>query len=261
MRLLGRRLRVTNQLNSTSAFKEGNRVQEGMQNVENPMGADNPSEPEEKTRRPRRKKPRPPVDVTPYTLDFPTNPVAVDWTGIFGNDRPVELEVGSGKGLFLINAGSANPDRNYLGIEIAKKYAANAADRIARRELTNVRMLAGDATRFLNLHVPPASLSVVHVYFPDPWWKKRHRKRRVFSETLVRNIVRALIPGGQLWVVTDVEEYFGVIKELVASNGSFDELPDPQVNDPEHEHDYLTNFERKYRIEGRPIYRKHYRLR
>jgi tRNA (guanine-N7-)-methyltransferase len=98
----------------------------------------------------------------------------------------------------------------------------------------------------------------VHVYFPDPWWKKRHRKRRVFGEPLVCDIERGLAPGGDLWVATDVEEYFGVICELMERHPRFRDVPIESPRDPAHEHDYLTNFERKYRIEGRPIYRKHY---
>lgn len=211
--------------------------------------------------RPKRRKKVPvKVDVTPFTLDLPLCSVPVDWTSIFGNDHPVELEVGSGKGLFLANAGAAKPGTNFLGIELARKYAGYAAERVAKAKLGNVKVLAGDATLFLARYVPAQSLSVVHVYFPDPWWKKRHRKRRVFSESLVVDIERGLKPGGELSVVTDVEEYFGVICALMSAHPRFEELPLSEPKAPEHEHDYLTNFERKYRLEGRPIYRKLYRF-
>ena len=76
---------------------------------------------------------------------------------------------------FLANAGAAHPDRNYFGIELSKKYARLAAERVAKKRLANVRMLPGDARLFMAKHCPPASLAAVHVYFPDPWWKKRHR--------------------------------------------------------------------------------------
>ncbi len=109
-------------------------------------------------------------------------------------------------------------------------------------------------------YVPAASLRAIHVYFPDPWWKTRHRKRRVFGEPLVLDMERTLIPGGDLHVVTDVGEYFTVIKALMATHPRFLPQPEPVPTTPEHEHDYLTNFERKYRIEGRPIYRAHYRF-
>ncbi len=184
----------------------------------------------------------------------------VSWPALFGNDRPVELEVGSGKGLFLANAATANPAHNFFGIELAKKYARRAADRAFKRRLANVKVLAGDARLFLDRHAPAASLVAVHVYFPDPWWKARHKKRRVFAGPLVDDIERTLVPGGDLHVVTDVEEYFGVIQALMASREKFQAQPLPEVPEPQHELDYLTNFERKYRIEGRPIHRAHYRM-
>lgn len=216
----------------------------------------------EPTRVPR-ERPRYQMDseAIPYTIDLASCAMPVDWGTIFGNEHPIELEVGSGKGLFLTNAATRDPACNFFGIELARKYAAQAAERIAKRRLSNVKILPGDALNFLARYVPPRSVRVVHVYFPDPWWKKRHRKRRVFNEGLVASVERALVPRGELSVVTDVEEYFGVICELMATRTLFEEVPLNEPKTPEHDQDYLTNFERKYRIEGRPIYRKLYRLR
>jgi tRNA (guanine-N7-)-methyltransferase len=204
--------------------------------------------------------PQPRVDPSPYTLDLAGVAGPLRWAEVFGDDRPVELEVGSGKGLFLENAATACPDSNFLGVEVSRKYAARAAERVAKRKLTNVRVWPGDAKLFLARFVPSASLAAVHVYFPDPWWKARHKKRRVFGEPLVLDIERALVPGGRLWVATDVEEYFGVIRDLLAAHPRFEPAPLPEARAPEHDLDYLTNFERKYRIEGRPIYRAGYVL-
>jgi tRNA (guanine-N7-)-methyltransferase len=202
--------------------------------------------------------PRPPLDLTPVSLDFPAQ--VLDWTEVFGDARPVELEVGSGKGLFLANAATAWPDRNFLGIELSRKYARKAAERLAKRGLGNVRVVAGDARKFLEAFTPGRSLAAVHIYFPDPWWKKRHRKRRVFCEPFVADVARALRPGGEFFAATDVEEYFGVMREIMEAHPEFVPQPLEAPREPQHELDYLTNFERKYRIEGRPIYRAHYRL-
>jgi tRNA (guanine-N7-)-methyltransferase len=204
--------------------------------------------------------PRSSVDTSRTILEPPALSGFMDWAALFGNDHPVELEVGSGKGLFLANAGSRRPGHNFFGVEIAKKYAYEAAVRLAKAKLENAKLLAGDARQFMALHVRPQSLHAVHVYFPDPWWKARHKKRRVFCEGFVVDTERLLIPGGHLHVATDVEEYYGVIRELMAEHPRFDELPRPEPNTPEHELDYLTNFERKYRIEGRPIHRALYRF-
>jgi tRNA (guanine-N7-)-methyltransferase len=108
--------------------------------------------------------------------------------------------------------------------------------------------------------VPDRSLLGVHVYFPDPWWKTRHKKRRVFTGGLVREIERTLVPGGQLSVASDVLEYFGVIRGLIAESGRFQEQELPAKPEPAHALDYLTHFERKYRLEGRPIYQALYTL-
>ncbi len=202
---------------------------------------------------------RPPLDLTPFTLEYPHS--TVSWDEVFGNDHPLELEIGSGKGLFLANAATALPSHNFLGIELARKYAGKAVERIAKKDLRNVRLVAGDARRFLHEFVPPQSVVAVHIYFPDPWWKKRHRKRRVFCEPFVVDVAHALKPGGDFWIATDVEEYYGVMQELMASHPEFSPQSIPEPKDPEHDLDYLTNFERKYRIEGRPIYRAHYRLK
>ena len=200
------------------------------------------------------------IDATPFTLDLAGLEPPLSWPAVFGDAKPVELEVGSGKGLFLANAAAADPGHNFLGIELARKYAGKAAERLAKRDLPNAKVLPGDARVFLNRFVPPASLRAVHIYFPDPWWKKRHRKRRVFCEPFVVDVARALVPGGDFRIATDVEEYFGVMQELMAAHPEFLPRPTPEPKDPEHDLDYLTNFERKYRIEGRPIHRAHYRL-
>ena len=179
----------------------------------------------------------------------------IDWTALFGNAHPVEIEVGFGKGMFLLAAAPAHPDVNYFGIEIVRKYALYAATRFAIRNLPNVKVACTDARALLRDRIPERSVQTVHVFFPDPWWKKRHHKRRLFTEEFVASVERMLVPGGRFHVVTDVEEYFGVMQGIVAQFPTFEALPPPDANEPSHDLDYLTNFERKFRKEGRPIYR------
>ena len=203
---------------------------------------------------------RPPIDISAHLVapSLLADTAPLDWTSLFGNAHPVELEIGSGKGLFLLNAAIAHPAHNFLGVELSRKYARLAAERLAKHGLRNAKVWPGDARLVMARLVPDRSLRAVHVYFPDPWWKQRHKKRRVFTETLVAEVERALEPGGELRVASDVEEYFNVIQALIAAHPRFQEHPFPQPNNPDHSVDYLTNFERKYRLEGRPIYRANY---
>jgi tRNA (guanine-N7-)-methyltransferase len=193
-----------------------------------------------------------------YLLHVPTDPAPLDWRAVFGNDNPVEIEVGFGKGLFLLNAALACPDVDFVGIEIVRKYQLFTATRLAKRELKNVRVACTDAHSFLHDHVEQGSLQTLHVYFPDPWWKKRHHKRRVFTSEFVAECDRTLRPGGHLYVVTDVADYFKIITDLIVQHPGLQLLPPAPVKDPDHDLDYLTNFERKYRKEGRPIHRANY---
>jgi tRNA (guanine-N7-)-methyltransferase len=207
----------------------------------------------------RRSKKIPIEQLAPYLLpDVPrgaTAPVIV-WRDLYGNDNPVEVEVGFGKGLFLTAAAAVHSDRNFFGIEIVRKYQLLAATRILQRGLTNVRVACADAGILLRDRVAPRSVDVVHVYFPDPWWKTRHRKRRVFTPVFARTTAMILRCGGQLSLATDVEAYHGVMTRIVGDLGPvFRELTPPPPREPAHDMDYLTNFERKFRKQGRPIYR------
>lgn len=211
------------------------------------------------TYRVRRTKKLPLEELAPYLLpDVPRGAAAppIVWRELFGNDRSVEVEVGFGKGLFLATSGAARPDVNFFGIEVVRKYQLYAATRLARRQLTNVRVACADGRALLRDRVAPGSVAAVHVYFPDPWWKTRHRKRRVFTPEFAHTVGAILRPGGRLLLATDVERYHGVMAQIVRDLGpAFVGLPPPATGEPQHDMDYLTNFERKFRKEGRPIYR------
>jgi tRNA (guanine-N7-)-methyltransferase len=194
-----------------------------------------------------------------FTLDEVPVPLVAD--EFFGRQAPLEIEVGSGKGLFLQTASESHPERNYLGIELARKYARHAAGRLAKRELTNGKMIRGDGLRLFREFLTDESVGAVHVYFPDPWWKDRHRKRRVMKPDFLRDIQRVLIPGGSLHFWTDVEEYFRTTLDLIAAEVSL-EGPLPVTERPaEHDLDYRTHFERRMRMHDEPVYRSEFRKR
>jgi tRNA (guanine-N7-)-methyltransferase len=206
----------------------------------------------------RRSKRLPLEQLAPYLLE-PPFPEPLSWHALFGNERPVEVEVGFGKGSFLLHAAMKYPDVNFFGIEIVRKYQLYSATRIAIRQLTNVRLAKADARQFMRVHVPPASVRAIHVYFPDPWWKKRHHKRRLFTAEFARACVAALKPNGALHLATDVADYFALMKELCEAQPGLTVLPTPAAGEAEGETAFLTNFERKAHLKGTPVYRAHYR--
>ena len=186
-------------------------------------------------------------DFSPWTPDV--------W---FGRAAPLHVEVGSGKGLFLQNTAGKFPEGNFLGMEIAHAYARFAAYRCAKHGLSNVRVGDVDALRVFREIIPDNALQTVHVYFPDPWWKKRHHKRRVMNEQCVQDITRTLTPGGSLHFWTDVEDYYQMTAELLAQRTP---LLGPQFVPeavPENELDYRTHRERRVRKEGLQVFRTEY---
>jgi tRNA (guanine-N7-)-methyltransferase len=203
--------------------------------------------------------------LAPYLLDVP-NPRGLppnspqlatapplNWRAVFGNEHPVEIEVGFGKGLFLVSQGADQPTTNFLGIEIERKYVLFTASRIAKRQLGNIKVACTDARWFLKERVAAASAAALHVYFPDPWWKTRHRKRKLFTHDFAEQCARVLSPGGRLHFITDVEAYFVESLEMLKGVANLQALPTPP-----HDAEGRTNFERKYRLEGRAIHRALY---
>ncbi len=206
------------------------------------------------------KKLNPELDLSRHLHVLTAEAPPIDPQAFFPSPAPLEIEVGSGKGLFLLRASGDAPQRNFLGCEVSHKYARHAAGRLARAGRTNAVMLDGDALRLFDVQLPSACAAAVHVYFPDPWWKKRHRKRRVLNEQFVRNVQRVLEPGGSLHFWTDVEEYYQVTLELIAELGGFEGPFAVEAAPAEHDLDYRTHFERRTRLHELPVYRSEFRL-
>jgi tRNA (guanine-N7-)-methyltransferase len=199
-------------------------------------------------------------ELAPNLVETPSEPGVLDLTKLFSNDHPLEIEVGCGKGLFLLQSALAFPEVNFLGIEFDRKYQLFAATRMAKRKLANVRLANADARSFISAFLPPACCRTVHVYFPDPWWKQRHRKRRVFTAEFVSACASVLIPGGRLSIATDVEDYFKVIVDLIASEARLVAVERTTGVAPNGE-TFSTNFERKALLKGTVVHRAVYEKR
>jgi tRNA (guanine-N7-)-methyltransferase len=172
----------------------------------------------------------------------------VDWREVFGNDRPVEVEIGFGKGAFLLEVARARPETNFFGIENQRRWVRRVEERIVRRGLSNVRVVWADAALLIGRFVRDASVRAYHVYFPDPWWKKRHHKRRLVTPEFARALHRTLEPGGTVWIATDVPERFQAMLAAFAGLPMVVEVGATVSDRPP------TNFERKYRAEGRSLF-------
>jgi len=177
---------------------------------------------------------------------------------LFGRSGPVHIEVGCGKGTFILNQAKRHPEINFLGIEWANEFYRYCADRMRRWEMANVRILRADAREFIGRFVKDSSVGAFHVYFPDPWPKRRHQKRRFFTPENIRQVWRCLVGGGQLRTATDHAEYFEIMSQVLLQEPGIAELFEPVEFYPADAADpgewVGSNFERKYMKEGRPIY-------
>jgi len=179
----------------------------------------------------------------------------IDFVRIFGRRGPVHIEIGSGKGTFLLGQATALPGDNFLGIEWARKYYRYAVDRIGRWRLTNVRIIRTDAAGFITEFVPEDSIDCFHIYFPDPWPKKRHHKRRFICPANLEQLIRCLKTSGQIRITTDHADYFEQIKMVLTERSDkLEEIDFIKPAGAESGESTGTNFERKYIKDQRPIY-------
>ncbi|MEE8509060.1 MAG: tRNA (guanosine(46)-N7)-methyltransferase TrmB [Myxococcota bacterium] len=169
--------------------------------------------------------------------------------------RPLEIEIGSGKGTFLVQQAPLRAAVNYLGLEKSLEFYRYAADRVRRRGLDNVRLLRTDAAEFLRFWCGDGVAAAVHLYFADPWPKKRHHKRRIIQDWVLGDLHRILGPAGELRLVTDHEELWAWYVQCAHRHAHlFEPRPFEPPDSAAPGEIVGSNFERKYRREGRPLY-------
>lgn len=174
----------------------------------------------------------------------------LDWQHVFRRPGPVEIEIGCGKGTFLVWAAAQQPDRNFLGIERLLD-RLRKADRKARRlGLTNIRLLRLEASYVVAKLIPTGSVAAYHILFPDPWPKRRHAAKRLFQPAFVADLHRTLSPGGAVHFATDSADYFAEVRQVMTGRGEFMETAPPVL--PE---EARTDFEREFLAAGKSIYR------
>ena len=183
-------------------------------------------------------------------VDLDQVAIPLEWSQLFAREGPCDVEIGAGKGKFLLELAAAHPQRNLVAVERSAKYHRLCCERAARRGISNVRLIRTTGEDLLFRLLAANSVDTFFVLFSDPWPKKRHHKRRFFKPENVAALTRALVPGGHLLVKSDHDEYAAVIAEALSGDpglievdpvGAFSALP-------------VTGFEQKYLVDGRTIH-------
>jgi tRNA (guanine-N7-)-methyltransferase len=189
-------------------------------------------------------------DGAPIALDL--HP---DWAAALGPAaRDLELEIGSGHGGYALAFGARHPDRALVAVEQRKKFAADLHDRARRRRLANLVVLTGDARLLAPRLFPGGTLAAVHVHFPDPWWKRKHERRRLVDDGMSTLLLRLLRPGGLLDFRTDVERY-ALDAVVRLEEAGFENALGPG-RFAEHDPDEIPSTrEKRYLASGQPVWR------
>ncbi len=198
--------------------------------------------------------------ISPSSIDEKLN-----FQSIFGNANPVEIEIGTGKGRFILAESLRRPNTNFLGIERSLKFLRIAVLRATQKPRSNCAFLCLDADMVVKLLLKPNTIHAYHVYFPDPWPKDRHQKRRLFNFRFIEKMAETLIPDGTLFLKTDHSEYFSYAHENVIQSGFFDvveqQISEESIEDIDDATDTATHYEIKFRIESRKIHSSVYKLK
>lgn len=200
-----------------------------------------------------------PFPLKAFYLVSPSGPVpfspgkALSFPEIFGNSDPVEVEIGSGKSRFLIERAAENPNRNFLGVDYAAKWLGIGSERGGRLGVGNLRFVRGEAFELLRGYILRESVSVFHIYFPDPWPKRRHQMRRLLRREFIGLLYACLKPGGVVEIATDEKKYFEFIKgEILAADPEWGKMRET-VNERLFG-GAKTHYEAKFEAAGKPLH-------
>lgn len=174
---------------------------------------------------------------------LPYHPATLDFAATFGRAAPTFMEIGCGMGETTAHIASAHPQNNYIGIEVHTPGVGSLLKEIALRELGNLRVIQHDAVEVVRDMIPADSLAGIHVFFPDPWPKKRHHKRRLLQTPFVHELARRLAPGGYFHCATDWEEYGQQMLEVLSAEPLLENTAQDFAPRPDYRP--LTKFEQR----------------
>jgi tRNA (guanine-N7-)-methyltransferase len=185
----------------------------------------------------------------------------LDLSALFGRDARRVLDVGFGDGEALVTSAINHPDVDYLGVEVHEPGVGHLLLLLEQAALTNVRVIVRDATEVVPELLPSASFAAVDLFFPDPWPKKRHHKRRLVQPAFVAEVARVLVPGGLFHVATDWADYARHTSEVLAGSERFVSVPASEIGGEPLALRAPTKFERRGRRLGHDVVDLYYRAR
>lgn len=190
----------------------------------------------------------------PAGAEFVTLLTPPDWSAVFGGPGPLELEIGSGAGAFALGYAARHPSRRYVAIEWRKKYARELEHRARARGVSNLRVVEADARAVIPRLFAPGSLAGIHLQFPDPWWKRAHRKRAILTPGFATMLLELSAPGGVFDLRTDVRSRAEEMLATLEAAGWHNPLG-PGSFHPADPDDVPSSRERRYLESGEPVYR------
>ena len=180
------------------------------------------------------------------------------WDYLFGNKNPVEIEIGPGKGRFLLAEAEKRPEVNFFAIEWTGRYVRDLLTRLGRKRSPNIRIAHADAAHLFREWIPENSVQAVHIYFPDPWWKRRQAKYRLLTPEFIQNLEKRLQARGTFCFATDIQDYFTRVLEMMKNFPNFEKAFERHYSPEDAENPNRSNFETKMRLKGRWIFEAHW---
>ena len=200
--------------------------------------------------------PAPPVRKPLALLHKPASIIErFDLTTLFPAPQPLEVELGSGDGSFLAHYATLHPERNFIGVERLLGRLRKLDRKGQRAGLTNLRLIRLEASYVVEWLLPPGSVAALHIYFPDPWPKRKHRKNRLVNERFTELCQQALAANGIVFLRTDDADYFEQMQRVFSANSSFQAVETPAELSA-----VVTDFERNFHLRGVPTLRAAYQL-
>lgn len=201
-------------------------------------------------------------EYTPEMDEYLISPGSIDeylrFDEIFGNDKPVDIEIGTGKGRFILSESLKSPEINFFGIERSLKWLRIAVLRAVKKPRDNCRFMCFDADFVVKLLIQPEAINAYHVYFPDPWHKKRHHKRRILNPRFLERAAETLKPNGYIHLKTDHRGYYDMACESFAECGLYEKqneiFTNERIDKIQEADEDATHFEIKYLRQARTIH-------